>query len=642
MESRASALLALALAAKRGAEARPGQEMMVKEVERAFAERGHLLVEAGTGTGKSLAYLVPALLYATDDDDRRVVVATATKALQEQVVEVDLPFLHDVLEPHGLGFKYAMLKGRSNYICRARVEELTKDAALLPDVSTPDLEAVNDWMRTTRSGDVGETGFSAEVKASITVGPDECPGAARCSFASTCFAERAKARAGAADLVVVNTSLYAAHLASGGGVLPDHDAVVFDEAHTLEDVASATFGVSLGAARVSRLASLVRPFVARPVSDGLRRDALTLEVDLGEERTLDSQDPVFSALESVRGHSLQAFSALGDLDEPDAMSAVALTSVQAMLRDLGALLEPQGDTVSWVETSGRPRLRMAPLEVAPILASELFSKTTVVATSATLAVGGSFDTPLRRLGLDLPEAQLERRDDVVKPRPTRRVGSVPSPFDYSRQGLLYLPDMPDPRSDHFTTRLDEHLLELATAANGRTLALFSARKSYQRAAEALRGHGLEVLLQDEMPRSELLEAFRSAPGSVLLATRGFWTGVDLPGDALTSVTIDRIPFPRPDEPLHQARKDVIRRARKDPFTELDVPQAATLLAQAAGRLIRSQSDRGVVTVFDPRVRTTRYGATLLDTLPPLHHTRDPELVKGFLAKINREALAKTP
>jgi ATP-dependent DNA helicase DinG len=639
VESRAKALLALALMAKRGAEARPGQVMMTQEVERAFTERGHLLVEAGTGTGKSLAYLVPALLHATDDEDRRVVVATATKALQEQVVNVDLPFLHDVLEPHGLSFSYSMLKGRSNYACKARVEELVKDAALIPEVDSGELDAVNAWIQETVSGDVAETRFSAETLASITVGPDECPGAARCPFANGCFAERAKAKAGAADLVVVNTSLYAAHLASGGGVLPEHDAVVFDEAHTLEDVASSTFGVSLGPARITRLASVVRPYVTKALFDGLRRDSMTLEVDLGVERTLAAGDPVFAALESIRGHALKAHAELGDLDEPDAMSAVALTAVQAVLRDLGALLEPQGDTVTWVETSGRPRLRMAPLEVAPILAAELFSKVTVVATSATLAVGGSFDTPLARLGLDLPEACVERRDEVARDRPARRVGSVPSPFDYPRQGLLYFPDMPDPRSDSFTARLDEELLELARAANGRTLALFSARASYKRAAAAMAGKGLLVLEQDEMPRSELLEAFKESPGSVLFATRGFWTGVDIPGDPLTSVTIDRIPFPRPDEPLHQARKEVIRRSRRDPFSELDVPQAATLLAQAAGRLIRSQSDRGVVTIFDPRVRTTRYGATLLDTLPPLHRTRDPELVKGFLAKVDREARA---
>lgn len=616
------------------AEARPGQELMCAEVERSFREGNHLLVEAGTGTGKSLAYLVPSILFASGEPRKRVVVATATKALQEQLINKDLPFLESSLGEE-YPFKFAMLKGRSNYACLAKINAIKATPSLFGLLGEENLDLVAQWVSSTDTGDRSEVSFPSALWSEISVDPGECPGAAACPFASGCFSEKARAEAASSDLVVVNSALYAAHLAAGGTVLHEHDAVVFDEAHTLEDIVAQAFGVTISSSRIGRLASLLKTLKLLKTSDSLRSAATALELELEslpEESFEPFKPPFSSTLERVRDLCVSAHLELLSVDTDDTTSTIKLQAVNSntsLLSDLIKVLDPAsyGNAVAYPELGRRPVLRLTPVDAAPIIASSLLGEKSVVFTSATLASGGKFDIPARRLGLT-----LETADDV---RPSWRSGIVASPFDYPRQGLLYLPDMPSVKDPEFMNALVDELILLAQASEGRTLALFTSRRAMNEATQLLRMKSdFNILPQDELPRTDLLEAFTSSKGSIITATQGFWTGLDIPGDDLIHVCIDRIPFPRPNDPLQSARRAQASKAGLSAFYQVDIPVATRLLAQGSGRLIRTASDRGVVTFFDKRISDASYGNVILKSIPPFRRTRDRSLVLRGLQQLS--------
>jgi len=646
---------------------------MAEAVAHALESGEHLLVEAPTGVGKSLAYLVPGVLLT-----EQLVVVTATKALQEQLIREDLPALAGALP--GRVLRFAMLKGRSNYLCRAKLDvTMTDGVEARLDFGdggvTGALEAVQRlaaWADETGTGDRADApgAVSDAVWSQVSVDPGECPGAAACHAGDTCFAEAAREAAAAADVVVVNSHLYAAHLASGGNVLPPHTAVVFDEAHTLEDTFAEAFGVRLTPFRVRRAAARAR--TAGADTDLTRRleraaDALdsalgapeeATRVDLGgdapgppDERALASALAAVATLATeVRGTlrkaelHLPGGSGGGGGDVARAKAAQAVRLLDGLVDDVALLLDPPPNSVAWVESNrGRPELHQATVDVGPALAGRLYPGVTVVATSATLATGGRFDLLARRLGLTLappPEAAGDddhspADPDVEPSPPVHRALSVPSPFDHARQGWLYVAKhLPEPNDPRFPEAMADDLHELITAAGGRTLALFTSRAAMERTAEALAARGgYEVLVQDRLPRPELLARFRAGPGSALFATQGFWQGVDLPGRLCRLVAIDRIPFPRPTDPLVAARRAAATARRENDFNAVDLPAAATLLAQGAGRLIRTTGDCGVVAVFDRRLATKGYRQTLLATLPPLRRTIDRARMVAVLAEL---------
>ncbi len=679
--SEAAETLAAVIAAKPGGENRPGQEAMCAAVDAALASREHLLVEAPTGVGKSLAYLAPAVTHARSAPDARVVVVTATKGLQEQLTRDDLPTLAAALP--GKALRFAMLKGRSNYLCRAKLDVTMVDGVEArfdfgDEGVAGALDAVKrlgEWAEATETGDRTDApgAVSDAVWSQVSVDPGECPGAANCHAGDVCFAEAARDRAEAAEIVVVNTHLYAAHLASGGNVLPPHTAVVFDEAHTLEDTFAAAFGVRLTPFRVRRAASRAR--AAGGDADLIRRldraaDALDSALGAPSEATrVDLTAPdgpaevqeLAAALTTVatlardlqstlRKSELGLVSGSGGGDVARAKASQATRLLDGVADDISLLLDPPPNSVAWIESNkGRPELHQATVDVGPALASRLYPEVTVVATSATLAAGGRFDHLARRLGLTLPppvddedgagddedDPAGSAASDVEPTPPVHRALTVPSPFDYARQGWLYVAKhLPEPNDPRFADAMADELHALVTAAGGRTLALFTSRAAMDRTADALapRG-GYEVLVQDRLSRPELLARFRAGPGSALFATQGFWQGVDLPGHLCRLVAIDRIPFPRPTDPLVAARRAAATARRENDFAAVDLPAAATLLAQGAGRLIRTTTDSGVVAVFDRRLATKSYRQTLLATLPPLRRTIERDQMIAVLSAL---------
>jgi ATP-dependent DNA helicase DinG len=615
-----------------GGDSRPGQRQMVAAVARAIAQRRHLIVTAQTGTGKSLAYLVPALLSGS-----RVVVATATKALQDQLAKKDLPFLAERL---AIPFEFAVLKGRSNYLCRQRALEVAGGGDQLElsasDPGRPGLDAAAlgsfgrqvrrliEWSMTAETGDRADLPFEPHARAwaMVSVGSSECPGANRCPSGDVCFAEAARKRAALADVVVVNTHLYATHLASGGAVLPPHDVVIFDEAHELEDVASSTLGLELAPGRFFGLVRNAKPLVAdaavlENLEDGGTRLTALLEPRRGQRLDHPLPEPVETLLTVLRERVARLSAALRQAEDADpARKARAQQSAGNLAGDLDQALSLPSTKVAWIEGPPYyPVLKVAPIEIAPLLAALLWEgeeAPTAVLTSATIP-------PRMATRLGIPEGSYDELD-------------VGSPFDYPHQALLYCAvHLPDPRTDRYEPAMHQELEALIRAAGGRTLALFTSWRAMDAAAAALRNVvPWPVFTQSDLPKPALLKAFKNDEQSCLFATMGFWQGVDIPGKALSLVAIDRIPFPRPDEPLLQARRERLGRAA---FGVIDLPRAATLLAQGAGRLIRSPTDRGVVAILDPRLATARYRWDLVRALPPMRRTRHRHEVEEFLSDL---------
>lgn len=643
----ADALARVVAALPGGGEARPGQVRMAEAVAEAVASGRHLVVRAGTGTGKTLGYLVPTILAG-----KRVVVATATRALQDQLATKDLPFLERHL---GRRFRWALLKGRANYVCVQRLAELqpatgddgpdgTPVAAprrpgrgprpgdqlrldgLAERADAEELAAIAAWAATTRTGDRSELEVEPgeATWAAVSTTSRDCPGAARCPRGDRCFAEAARARAAEADVVVVNLHLYGLDLASGGAILPEHDVVVIDEAHVLEDVVSATTGVEIGAGRFTHLAGMLRGLLAEA------GDTVTGVVDAGgvlagalrphrdQRLTAPLPDGLAGALAAVRRRVEVAQAALRNIpdDAADDVSARAIRARQAatsLLDDLDAVAAPTDADVLFVTGPDHaPVLRLAPLDVTGLLRERLWSQRTAVLTSATLPPGIG-----PRLGLP------QRADELL---------DVGSPFDYRSNGLIYCAaHLPRPTDPRWADAAIDEIGALVEAAGGRTLALFTSYKAMHRAAEVLRERlPHPIVVQGEQPKPALVERFAREPETCLFATTSFWQGIDVPGPSLSLVTIDRLPFPRPDDPLLQARRE---RAGPGAFLAIDVPRAATMLAQGIGRLIRTATDRGAVAVLDPRLATARYGPKIVATLPPMRRTRDRAEIEAFLREL---------
>lgn len=632
LEREAVERLTRVVAALPGGCGREGQRNMAVAVARAAATRRHLVVQAGTGTGKSLAYVVPAVT-----SGERTVVVTATRALQEQLLRRDLPF---VAEHLGHPFRYASLKGRSNYLCLARHAELAREPRrLLGDREARLLDMVEEWVVETETGDRADLprSVSDALWEQLSVDARECPGRAKCDLAEGCFSESARDRAAAADLVVVNSALYAQDLVASNAVLGPHGLVVIDEAHALEDACTAAFGVELGPGRFSRLAAAVRGFLTADEQAGAPRDpsaslvewAERIEAllgDAGSERVdLDEEgwrEPLVSVAEMLA--SLREVVAGVDAGGPEgALRRARVTQLLDAARSdvLAVLAARRGDDAIWVEHRQRPVLRVAPVDVGPVLAVELFARRTVVLTSATLAVGDDFDAFAWRVGLR-PGVRYDALD-------------VGSPFDYRNQAILYCAaHLPDPRTTGFEEAMLDEVEALVRAAGGRTLGLCTSLRAADRMRQRLRERlGVRVLGPDDHPRAKLMDEFARDETSCLVGSMGLWQGLDVPGPSVSLVVIDRIPFARPDDPVAAARRERAVAQRRNAFATFDLPRAAMLLAQGAGRLVRGADDRGVVAVMDPRLVRSRYGAVLLASLPPMFRSSSVARVRSALERL---------
>ena len=619
--------LARVVAALPAAEDRAGQREMVSAVSAAITDRHHLVVQAGTGTGKTLGYLVPAIVAG-----KRTVVATATKALQDQLAAKDLPFLEEHL---GVEFTWSVLKGRSNYLCMQRVRELsaadTGQLELEEMAGSTKLEIMRlaEWAGVTATGDATDLPEAVSDRAwqAVSVGSDECPGAKRCPMGDVCFAEAARQRAEHADVVVVNLHLYGLDVAADGAILPPHDVLVVDEAHQLEDIASDTVGLQIAPARFVTVSAALRKVLAEPevpaaiaeAASGLRE---VLQPSVGERLGVPLPDAVVEVLVDGRRRLEAAMSALRALDQAGKSSATAEVQ-QRVLRaaQLTGRLVEAIDVASkiddgWVPFVGgspdHPRLEIAPLDVAPILREAVWGRRTAVLTSATIP-------PSLPTAVGLPAERLVQLD-------------VGSPFDYPDNALLYCArHLPDPRDASYTAQTHDELVALIEAAGGRTLALFTSWKAMDAAVTAVRARvTVPILSQRDLPKGRLVAEFTRSEPTCLFATAGFFQGFDAPGRTLSLVVIDRIPFPRPDDPLLSARREALGPTA---FRQIDLPRAATMLAQATGRLIRSATDRGVVAVLDRRLSTAKYGWDIVHALPPMRRTRERADAEAFLREI---------
>jgi ATP-dependent DNA helicase DinG len=601
-----------------GYEQRPEQEALADAVDAALATDEHLLAEVGTGTGKSLAYLIPAL-----ESGRRVVVSTATKALQEQLLTKDVPVAAATL---GREVRVAVLKGRQNYLCRhglhgfellgGQLFPRAKDAAAF--------DAMRPWIDSTETGDRAELEVEPPetVWAEIAVGADRCLGRF-CAFAGTCFTEAARERASHAELVIANHALYFADLGlrsrtDSPAVLPEHDAVIFDEAHRLEESAATWLGGRISGPVIHRLLRDIDrvcreaavPVPARAV-DRVEAAGLRLlgSVAPAAGRRRLREVPAEPA-ETLRVRLAELAGALtGKKDEVDAVAARAVR----LAADVDACLEADdGNRVVWAEGD---LLAWAPIDVGGAL-SELLWDTgpTAILVSATLTVGGEFGFVRERLGL----AEAHEL-------------AIGSPYDFRQHALLYLPPhLPDPRADDALDRVVEEVAALCRISAGRALVLTSSYRALEAVASGIRGRvPYEVLVQGEAPRERLLERFREEVASVLVATSTFWQGIDVPGESLSLLVIDKLPFSAPGDPLHEARCERIATLGGDWFREYALPAAVLQLRQGFGRLIRSHSDSGVIAILDPRLRSRPYGRAFLESLPACPVTSERAAVAEF-------------
>ncbi|MGE6760071.1 ATP-dependent DNA helicase [Corallococcus interemptor] len=623
-------------------EHRPEQLQMARAVERAFSEGSYLLAEAGTGTGKTLAYLVPALL-----SGRKVVVSTATKTLQDQVFFKDLPLLSEKL---GMRFEAAYLKGRGNYLCLHRYDSFEKDPQFVSKEEAKQWPLLKKWVTQTETGDRAELdlpeSFAAWSRLSTT--SETCLGS-RCSQYETCFVTRMRKRAETADLLVVNHHLFFADLAlrSSGkrteGVLPFYDAVIFDEAHALEDAASSHFGCSVSNYRLEELsrdavaalpAKDERHATLSALAQRVRSHADALFLQAPRALGLSSQESTVAlrpetmgklsgALEQVREGLAALASFAGSEREPEL--AAIHRRAEEMAEQLTFLEKSESaDHVYWAEARGKGLfLRANPIDVAKELRDRIYGALdTVVFTSATLAADSRFDFFARRMGM---------YDDEGQPVTRVRTLAVPSPFDFPKQSALYLPThLPDPSAPGFIEAAAEEIIQLCEVTGGRAFVLFTSLRNMVRAYELTATRlPYQALLQGERPKQQLLDAFRQTP-SVLFAAHSFWEGVDVPGDALSLVIIDRLPFASPGDPLVAARIRQIQARGEEPFDQYQLPQAALALRQGFGRLIRTQADRGIVAMLDRRIVTKGYGRVFLSSLPPAKRMDDTtELSRWF-------------
>jgi ATP-dependent DNA helicase DinG len=709
-------LLALAVAGIGGAE-RPGQVEMARAVQHSIETGEHLAVQAGTGTGKSLAYLVPAVRHAIAGQ-ATVVVSTATIALQRQLIDRDLPRLAESIEEVlGRPPVFAILKGRRNYLCVQRLRngppdepgETLFDPRSVSAVGRQ-VQRLHEWAATTDTGDRDELvpGVTEQAWRQVSVSARECLGVQRCPFGSQCFAELAREAAGRADVVVTNHALLAIDLLEDFDIFPEHDVVVIDEAHDLVDrvtsVASdelSAVGVEIAARRCGKMIEEKAVQRLREAGEAAGRELQLVadgRIDVLSESLAATLSSVADAAAGCAAEFRTIARSADEAAEQVAARRAALASLgevhdaaDRMLRAFGAGVADRADVV-WMdrpagaEPTRPPTLRVAPLQVGGLLASRLFGRRTVVLTSATLSLGGSFEPLARQWGLAMGELPSARSPDSptgagesppapADPAPAGSAGpgsgsggpepagvpapagpavaghgpadadephslawsgiDVGSPFDHPRSGILYIArHLPPPGRDGLAEAYLTEIAELIGAAGGRTLGLFSSMRAARQAADEL-SQRIEypLLCQGDDQTSQLVAQFAADEPSCLFGTLSLWQGVDVPGRALQLVIIDRIPFPRPDDPLASARQRAVAARGGNGFMSIAATQAALLLAQGAGRLLRTMTDKGVVAVLDPRLVTARYAGFLRASLPPFWTTTDPSVVRGALQRL---------
>ncbi|GAA0476471.1 MULTISPECIES: ATP-dependent DNA helicase [Streptomyces] len=643
-------LLHAAVTAVGGTE-RPGQVAMAEAVGEAVDDGTHLLAQAGTGTGKSLGYLVPALAHG-----ERVVIATATLALQRQLVERDLPRTVDALHPLlRRRPQFAMLKGRSNYLCLHRLHEGVPqdeeeglfdpfEQATATSKLGKDLLRLRDWADETETGDRDALtpGVSDRAWGQVSVSSRECLGASKCAYGAECFAEAARERAKLADVVVTNHALLAIDAIEGAPVLPQHEVLIIDEAHELVSRVTGVATGELTPGQVNRAVRRAAKLVNEKAADQLQTASETFErlMELALPGRLEEiPEDLGYCLMALRDAARTVISALGStrdksVQDEDAVRKQALASVENVHAVAERIANGSEYDVVWYERHDRfgASLRVAPLSVSGLLREKLFEDRSVVLTSATLKLGGDFNGVAASLGL-APEGT--QGEDV----PPWKGLDVGSPFDYAKQGILYVAKhLNQPGREGTRTDMMDELAELVEAAGGRTLGLFSSMRAAQAAAEELRGRlDVPILLQGEETLGELIRTFAADPRTCLFGTLSLWQGVDVPGASCQLVVMDRVPFPRPDDPLMSARQKAVEEGGGNGFMAVAATHAALLMAQGAGRLIRASGDRGVVACLDPRVERARYGSFLRASMPGFWYTTDRNQVRRSLAAIDAAA-----
>ena len=604
-----------------GGESREGQRAMVRSVAAALSRRETTVIEAGTGIGKSLAYLIPAVM-----SGHRVVVATATKNLQDQLAQKDAP----TVAANTPGVRVAVLKGKQNYLCRNRAHGVGgatqlsfDDGSDVPKGVADQMRRILQWSNETETGERDELPFEVDQRAwrQLSVTPQECLHRVNCPQGQNCFAELAKDRAAESSILIVNTHLYASHLASGSMLLPAHEFVVFDEAHEIVDIFASLLGTSLNATRLRALAGVARPLLGAQflercldlvtVADRFAA-SLQIQYDRNELTGLDedcarelsrANDLVVALVEGLR--SLTTSGA-----DEEARKIRALGPAIHLANDLARVNNVRTGELLFISKRDREvDVEISLVDVGPRLADDLWGNVTAILTSATIP-----DTLPKSLGLGA--TKIEHFD---------------SPFDYAANSMLYVPENFPGRNDTGAEEaIIEELVELIGAAGGRTLALFTNRAVMNRVADAVAPRiDTEVLVQGTRSRQRIIEEFRDNAEASLFAVASFWQGIDVPGHSLSLVTIDRLPFSVPNDPLAEARRAISER----PFYEVDLPHATMLLAQGVGRLIRNKTDRGVVAVLDTRLAQSNYRSAMFRKLPPMKRTRDRTQVLDFLREL---------
>jgi ATP-dependent DNA helicase DinG len=641
-----------------GGEDRPGQQDMSAWVAQAISDEHHLICEAGTGIGKSFGYLIPAIT-----SGKRVVIATSTKTLQDQIAQ-DLPRILDVTRGFGHDPATAILKGRASYVCPAKASDRNAQLTLGGTTEADDGDPVGTLIKWWREGGDGERDHAPiEVTnaqwGEISTSGIECP-AARCSYNSECPAMEALEVAREATIVVCNHHLYGADISSEGSVLGHHDAAIFDEAHRLEDALCSSVGITLTPRRIAIFISQASALLKRLDEKATRRSELTASL---WKHAKEFEGWMAASVGTVElpvpgaGHATARALANAVRESTDAITEITkrpgatfeqtvtghkerILNLAGHLRgDLTVLTEVGQDNdghVCWIEPG--PVLRTSPISISGSFGERL-SGVTTICTSATLTVDGSFSALANTLGYGIEVSEMSGSADADEQRDQLRYMSlrVGSPFDYASHAALYLPLLPEPNDPSWGEAVASLANDLVAHSGGRALILCTSTAAVTRIADTLSAHqqsdegdGHEILVQGAMPRQRLLDTFRTDPTSVLVATMGFWEGVDIIGDACQIVILDRIPFPRPDDPLWQARRKAAVDAGHHPFATVDLPRAANLTAQGAGRLIRTQTDEGLIVLCDSRIRTRGYGRTIINTLPQMPVLTEREAAFAFL------------
>ena len=627
---------------------RVGQQNMVATIVEGLEAGGHRIIQAGTGTGKSLGYLVPAAAHALSEGGSTVVVSTATIALQRQLMEKDLPLLASTIKSiYGIDLTFAVLKGRNNYVCLQKLHSSIPDpeGEALFDVSRGFLGdqavAVRAWAEQTESGDKDDFGddIDPRVWRAFSVNRRECVGESKCAFGEDCFTAQRRLQAQSAHIVVTNHALLAIDVVEGIPILPEHDIVVIDEGHEIVDRATGAITIELNAASVDRAVSRVNSQVSDRTMDLMVdaqssfEDALLGASDptsgLTRLKFLDSE--LLLALTLIRDSSHAGISEMSPQKGEDPDVAARNQRARGGLEELhdyaGTLISQGNDSVLWIDHDGKPpTLHSAPLSVAHLLRDRLFAEKFAVVTSATLTTSGNFDSITSALGLD-----SDKRTEAI---------DVGSPFDYGQQGILYVAaDLPPPGRDGLDMTSLDVMGELVEAAGGRTLILCSSWRAVDKAAEYLRVRcDTPVHVQKKGESVSLLvERFAADRESTLVGTLSLWQGVDIPGDSCIQVIIDRIPFPRPDDPVMSARSARVDEAGGSGFRSVTLPRAGLLLAQASGRLIRTGTDKGVVSVLDSRLANSGYGTSLRKSMPPMWFTTDRTTAMSSLQRLRGES-----